>query len=280
MRNLGICVDDFNPKIMYTFEKKFGEDDSVNIHHHDFLTIIYLLSGSCIYKINDVSYKVKKGDILLINPGVHHSKIMPPGGESIEFHAGFENIKINNLKPNHIIEDGASPILNSSNYETELFKCCNDIIQEQCRNDIGSELILKSLGMKLLAILIKAIYESHCSKAKGCLNVDIYDKTTIVNTIIEFIDENYMKDLSLDIISQTMYLSPAYISKIFKEETGESPINHLIKVRLSKAEDYLKDGSYSIKEIANFVGYQDAYHFSKLFKKYYGYPPSTIKAKI
>ena len=74
-----------------------------------------------------------------------------------------------------------------------------------------------------------------------------------------------------------MYLSPAYISKIFKEETGESPINYLIKVRLSKAEDYLKESNFSIKEIAHAVGYEDAYHFSKLFKKYYGYPPSNIK---
>ena len=71
-----------------------------------------------------------------------------------------------------------------------------------------------------------------------------------------------------------MYLSPVYISKIFKEETGESPINYLIKIRLEKARDILiKDDNSSIKSIANEVGYEDAYHFSKLFKKYYGISP-------
>ena len=51
-----------------------------------------------------------------------------------------------------------------------------------------------------------------------------------------------------------MYLSPVYVSKIFKEETGESPINYLIKIRLEKARDILaKEGAGSIKSIANAV---------------------------
>ena len=75
-------------------------------------------------------------------------------------------------------------------------------------------------------------------------------------------------------LAHNMYLSPVYISKIFKEETGESPINYLIKIRLEKAKDILlKDVNSSIKNIANQVGYEDAYHFSKLFKKYYGISP-------
>jgi len=74
-----------------------------------------------------------------------------------------------------------------------------------------------------------------------------------------------------------MYLSPVYISKIFKEETGESPINHLIRIRLTKAQEMLNTGDVPIKVIARNVGYEDAYYFSKLYKKYYGIPPSLEK---
>jgi Transcriptional regulator containing an amidase domain and an AraC-type DNA-binding HTH domain len=78
----------------------------------------------------------------------------------------------------------------------------------------------------------------------------------------------------LEQIAHNIYLSPVYISKIFKEETGESPINYLIKIRLEKAKDILQSkDSGSIKNIANQVGYEDVYHFSKLFKKYYGVSP-------
>lgn len=279
MCSLGLNVDCFNPKILYTFEKKFTDKDNVKMHHHDYPSVIYILSGTCSYIIDDIPYKVKKGDILILNPAVTHGKIMTPGSEVIEFHVGFENVCITELPKNHIIGTTATPIVSSTSYDQDFFKCCSEIISEQCKNEPGSELILKALGMKLLVILLKATYENRSSSEKGNLNVETYDKTAIVNTIIEFINENYMKDISLDIISQTMYLSPAYISKIFKEEIGESPINYLIKVRLSKADEFLRKGGFSIKDIAHSVGYQDAYHFSKLFKKYYGYPPSCAKLK-
>lgn len=77
-----------------------------------------------------------------------------------------------------------------------------------------------------------------------------------------------------------MYISPTYMSKLFKQETGESPINYLIKIRMEKAKELLVKEELSVKEIANSVGYQDAYHFSKLFKKYTGNSPSDyIKKK-
>jgi YesN/AraC family two-component response regulator len=75
-----------------------------------------------------------------------------------------------------------------------------------------------------------------------------------------------------------MYLSPVYISRIFKEVTGESPINYLIKIRLAKAKELLeKDDSSNVKAIGTAVGYDDVYHFSKLFKKYYGISPLNYR---
>ena len=90
-----------------------------------------------------------------------------------------------------------------------------------------------------------------------------------------------MEDISLDKISKNMYLSPVYISKIFKEETGTSPINYLIQIRLEKAKQILEKDTMPINMVAKAVGYEDAYYFSKLFKKYYGMSPSTYsKQKI
>jgi YesN/AraC family two-component response regulator len=112
---------------------------------------------------------------------------------------------------------------------------------------------------------------------KARLNFVGSEKTNIVNTILQYLGQNYMKQISLYRIAHNMYLSPVYISKIFKEETGESPINHLIRIRLTKAQEMLNTGSMPIKVIARNVGYEDAYYFSKLYKKYYGIPPSYEK---
>ena len=75
-----------------------------------------------------------------------------------------------------------------------------------------------------------------------------------------------------------MYLSPFYVSKIFKSETGDAPIQHLIKIRLEKAKELLEQGkALSVQEAAAMVGYDDAYHFSKLFKKRFGITPTQAR---
>ena len=75
-----------------------------------------------------------------------------------------------------------------------------------------------------------------------------------------------------------VYLCPFYISRIFKSETGDTPIRHLINIRLEKAKELLENGfDGSIQEVAAEVGYDDVYHFSKLFKKRFGMPPSKIR---
>ena len=65
-----------------------------------------------------------------------------------------------------------------------------------------------------------------------------------------------------------MYLSPFYISRLFKNEVGDTPINYLISLRMKEAEQLLlAQPDASVQDIAKSVGYEDAYHFSKVFKK-------------
>lgn len=102
----------------------------------------------------------------------------------------------------------------------------------------------------------------------------------VIDQIVDYFNDHYNEKISLDQISKNMYLSPFYISKIFKEETGETPINYLIKIRLEKARDLLDtDRGLNIREVATQVGYEDVYHFSKLFKNTMGCPHELQKAE-
>lgn len=277
MCDMGINPDTFNPRILYMFRKKFSDEDKVNYHCHDFPSIIYVISGSCTYNISDSLYQVRKGDIIICNPGVYHGKMLAHGDEITEFHVSFNNISIRNLPKDHLVEEGVCPLFNFPQHEQDILKCCNDILLEQERKDPGCELMLKSLLMRLIILFLRGAYTSEKTEESNGVGFDSYEKTNVVNTILTFINENYMKDITLDRISKNMYLSPAYISKVFKEEVGESPINYLIKIRLSKARNMLEEGRLPVKTIAKSVGYHDAYYFSKLYKKYYGTSPSNHK---
>ena len=100
----------------------------------------------------------------------------------------------------------------------------------------------------------------------------------VAEQVVSYIEDHYSEKISLDQIAENMYLSPFYISRIFKGETGYTPIRHLINLRLEKAKALLEGGYQgSIQEVAALGGYDDAYHFSKLFKKRYGVSPSQAR---
>ena len=114
----------------------------------------------------------------------------------------------------------------------------------------------------------------------GC-SFESTSKKYVVDQIVNYFEDHYSEKISLDQIAEYMYLSPFYISRIFKSETGDTPIRHLINIRLEKAKELLENGfDGSIQEVAAKVGYDDVYHFSKLFKKRFGMPPSKIRRLI
>ena len=107
------------------------------------------------------------------------------------------------------------------------------------------------------------------------------NKKYVVQQIMHYMETHYKEKISLDQIAANMYLSSFYISKIFKSETGDTPINYLISLRMQKARELLDENpEQSIQAVAMAVGYEDAYHFSKLFKKYFGLSPLYYKARI
>ena len=95
-----------------------------------------------------------------------------------------------------------------------------------------------------------------------------------VNKAKQYIDENYMKELTLDDVSRVVNISSYYFSKVFKEETGENFIDYLTKLRIEAAKNLLKTTNKSMKEIAVEVGYSDPNYFSRNFKKYTGKTPT------
>lgn len=234
-------------------------------------------SGVADYCIDGNNYTIKKGEVLISNPGLYHMETPGEYSKYTQLHIGVHNFKLSDIRENYIDNKGVGPVIKLKKYENEFLKCCDEIIKEEKMKRVGYPLVLKSLVMKLLIILCREFESEEKQEDEYNCSFQSSEKQNIVREIIDYMNENYMCDISLDKISKNMYLSPVYISKIFKEEIGDSPINHLIKIRLSKAEDLLKDKSIPIKVVAQRVGYNDAYHFSKLFKKYYGISPSAFR---
>ncbi len=141
----------------------------------------------------------------------------------------------------------------------------NVIETSLCKNEI--ELI--SWGKKQIAILIRFI-QNHGKLTTG--NESIIDK------LKAFIQENYAHDISLSEAAERVYLNPIYISRIFKEKTGQTFTEYLSNVRIEAAVELLKHSDLYVYEICERVGYHNLKYFYKIFRKMTGLSPSEYRS--
>jgi two-component system response regulator YesN len=97
-------------------------------------------------------------------------------------------------------------------------------------------------------------------------------------TIKQFIHEHYAEQIDLNALAAIVYLTPTYVSKLFKQETGYTITDYLTDVRLQHAKRLLTHQPHlKVQEISEQVGYADVAYFHKLFKRTIGITPAQYK---
>jgi len=272
-----ITKDDLNPTFLFTW-KGTKMCDEKNYHNHDYIELAVILSGKGKYNIKDEIYTVEEGDVIILNPQINHqSLLIDKSNPTVEFFVGFSDVHFQNMLDNHLELKTGSPILHmEGELKRKIFKICMAMEAENAEMRPGTYFMMKAYLIQLLTAIVRE--QTDPVQIHHCCSFESVSKKYVVEQIINYFEEHYNEKISLDRIAENMYLSPFYISKIFKSETGDPPINYLIKVRLEKAKELLETGRIgSVQTVAEAVGYDDAYHFSKLFKKHFGVSPSQIK---
>ncbi len=124
---------------------------------------------------------------------------------------------------------------------------------------------------KLLPILLdKAPYREGASPEKAA-------ESAVITRVTALIEENYQKDIGLEWAAGQVYLSPGYLSGLFKRETGKSIVQYITFLRMEKAKELLTHTNIKIVDISQKVGYNNASYFCLLFRKYYGITPNQMR---
>lgn len=271
-------IEDFNPTFLFTW-KGIRNRAEASYHSHDHGELAFVLSGTGKYRIEDEIYTVQEGDLLIFNPGVRHQALFCP--ESVvpttEFFVGYSDLQLPGFPANSLpAPEGEYMLHTTGELRQRLFKLCSSMEAEKVVCKQGKYFMLKAYMIQLLLLVIREQCEP-MEKPRGYAFESV-NRKYVVEQMLNYFEDHYSEKISLDQIAENMYLSPFYISRIFKSETGDTPIRHLINIRLEKAKELLESGyEGSIQEVAAMVGYDDAYHFSKLFKKHFGISPSQVR---
>ena len=121
--------------------------------------------------------------------------------------------------------------------------------------------------------------EEKSADARNSLKIKTGKARSAIERILEYIDENYMDDVSLETLAKISYSSKSHISRLFKEYTGINLVEYISKKRIESAKKLLIEYELSIDEIVYKVGYKDGKHFRKIFKEMEGVSPREYRYK-
>lgn len=101
-----------------------------------------------------------------------------------------------------------------------------------------------------------------------------------IRRALAYMHEHYRKDLSLLEIADHVQLSPAYLSHLFRKESGMHLMSYLAVVRMERAKKLLKTTNHSVREISRMVGYHECSYFTSVFRRHHQCTPSQFRSRL
>ena len=159
------------------------------------------------------------------------------------------------------------------NISSELSNLIKIFMHESQSDMVGQDLMLNCLSTEIAICLVR---ELNNNTIQWLDRQSRYDSQGI-KRVIDFMEENISKEFSYSDIANVSHYSPYYFSRMCKSETGKSPYEYLLELRIQKAKDLLQGHKYTITEICFICGFNNPSHFTSSFKKKSGVTPTAYR---
>ena len=150
--------------------------------------------------------------------------------------------------------------------------------QEAIKYDVCGYIIKTSAIEMLPSMIDKAIKQLSGALDSNKENEEQFSDD-ILGRLQKYIAEHYTDKLSLAQIAQDIHANGSYLSRLYKNRTGQNLFDVINKMKLDKAKEYMKQG-LRIYEVAQKVGFEDVSYFSRVFRKHEGCSPREYEYKL
>lgn len=235
-------------------------------HFHKKYELYYLFEGARHYFIGDDTYLVNAGDLVMI----HSDEIHKTGSVGTQGHTRV----VMNFS-DELLEELCACL------DINLFACFDQkvhivttpmrlrpfievtfkrLFEEQNESGTAALALRKILVSELLLYCLQFVKTQGAENSASCI------KNQTITDIKCYISERYAENLCLSEIASKFYLSPSYISRLFKRTTGLSIVEYINSVRIMAAKNLLDNTALKVSDIAQQTGFATTIHFSRVFK--------------
>jgi AraC-like DNA-binding protein len=263
-----------------TIDKRFY----AHLHHE--LVISYIKSGAGEYLADGNLFSIRRGDVVIFNNIESHAiNSIDPSEELVIIVIEFDPRFIWSIESNMFDSRYLAIFFERNEFFENRLDRNNPATMEIVRlfTEIEEEFIGKlpeyalMIKVKLLNILVALIrHYGYIRRENEDYTKRKYD-LTIINKVIDYIQDNLAEDFRLEDLSKIAYMNPSYFSTFFKKYLGMSPSDYISTKRINRAVEYLKTSNKTIMEISGLCGFNNTANFNKIFKKKVGKVPSDFR---
>jgi len=224
--------------------------------------VILVTRGKLTYAIEGVDVELVKGDLLFIPKGTVRSGRNHPDSPHQKYSAHFQI-----LNPEHFPIRQVQHYYKIHSRHFDYMSQRFSVLTQQWLGRLSHyPIICQGILLEILGYMGREAEMTIYSPAK----------LKLVKTIQAFLIVHYREAISISQLAEICDRSPNYITQIYKEVTGLTPIAYIHHLRMQTAVELLTSSRITIGEVSDYLGYSDQSHFNRMFKKMMGYPPSGI----
>jgi len=232
-------------------------------HFHDYYVIGFIEKGKRYLSCKNKSYNVGPGDLTIFNPNDNHT-CEQIDNKTLDYRC--INIQLDVMKKITFEITNKEYIP----YFTENVLFNNELVDSL--QELHRMIMQEETDFKKEEILLFIMEQLITEYSDGSSSVNLQEPNTEINTICEFLRNNYTKNITLNELSTLTGVSKYHLLRSFTKQKGISPYSYLEAIRINEAKKFLEQGNSPL-EVALKTGFTDQSHFTNFFKKFIGLTP-------
>jgi len=250
--------------ILFVYKRDASADWSIrDFSNARYCVMGFSVFGKATYTCNHRKYDIQPGAMLYFPAGTVRSARSDPEEPWSFYTAGFE---LNPATPQAAVALNSLPTVSYPHDGAECETLFDRLDHSWAAQEPGSELLCRSLVLQLLHVIVQVQVQSRFPVAHRHR----------IQRVLHQLHRNYTHAYRVDELAEITGLSESRFRVLFKELTGLSVIQYINKIRINRATSLLLSGEYNVTKVAELVGFQDVYYFSRMFKQVTGTNPSSL----